>query len=296
MSRTVTIFGATGAQGAPVVERALKEGMQVRAVARDRARISQMHPGAKPQVATLDDTASIAATLEGADAAFLHFPIPTGPDDVQAWMTAFLSAAHAAKLPLLVYTTGGPTGDRYPSSAVVDALTEGMNALLATGIPTIVLQPALYLENLLPPIFVPRLRGEGVLDYPPLPADLKVQWTSHLDQARIAVAAMARPDLAGCHIEIGTPDALTGSELAKRVSEWQGRNVRYDPITPAEFGKRVGDAIGNPAAGFALTDLYGSIAKLHRDAMAVNTDSVEAMLDIKLPTVADHIVQWPKGQ
>lgn len=295
MTRTVTVFGATGAQGAPVVEHALEHGMTVRAVGRDRDRVAERHPGVDPFAASLEDQAAIADALEGVDAAFLHLPIPQGPDDAENWMAAFLGAAHEVTLPLLVFTTGGPTGDRYPSSVVVDAGTAGMKALLTNSIPTIVLQPALYLENLLPPIFLPRLRGEGILDYPPLPADLKVQWTSHLDQARIAVAAMARPDLAGRHFEIGTPDALTGAELAELVSEWLGRDVWFDPITPAQFGERVGEALGNPGAGFALTDLYGSVAKLHDDEMAIDSKSLEAMLDIRLKTIADHIARWPKG-
>lgn len=295
MTQTVAIFGATGAQGAPVVEHAIERGMTVRAVGRDSKRVAERHPGADPFAASLDDEAAIVAALDGVDAAFLHLPIPQGPDDVESWIAAFLGVAHQVALPLLVFTTGGPTGDRYPSSVVVDAGTAGMEALLGSGIPTIVLQPALYLENLLPPIFVPRLRGEGILDYPPLPADLKVQWTSHLDQARIAVAAMSRPDLAGRHFEIGTPNALTGAELAELVSEWLGRDVWFDPITPVQFGERVGEALGNPGAGFALTELYGSIAKLHGNAMAVDTRSLEAMLDIRLTTIAGHIARWPKG-
>ena len=296
MTRAVAIFGATGAQGAPVVDQALKSGMNVRAIGRNSKRVADRHPGADPFAASLDDHATIAAALDGVDAAFLHLPIPQEPDDTGNWMNAFLSEARQVALPLLVFTTGGPTGDRYPSSVVVDAGTAAMNVLLTSGTPTIVLQPALYLENLLPPIFVPRLRGEGILDYPPLPADLKVQWTSHLDQARIAVAAMERPDLAGRHFEIGTPDALTGADLAGLVSEWLGRDVQFDPLTPAEFGERVGKALGNPAAGFALTDLYGAIAKLRSHAMAVDTQSLEATLHIKLITVADHIARWPRHE
>ncbi|MBO6637653.1 MAG: NmrA family NAD(P)-binding protein [Roseitalea sp.] len=295
MTQTVAVFGATGAQGAPVVAQARARGMTVRAVARDKKRVSQMHPDAKPFTAALGDKDAIATALDGVDAAFLHLPIPAGPDDIQTWMAAFLGAAHQVALPLLVFTTGGPTGDRYPSSVVVDAGTAGMKGLLASGIPTIVLRPALYLENLLPPMFAPSLRDRGILDYPPFAADLKVQWTSHQDQARIAVAAMARPDLAGRHFEIGTPDALTGPELAALVSGWLGRDVRFDPITPAQFGERVGDALGNPAAGFALTDLYGSIAKLRGDEMAIDTNALEKTFDVQLVQVADHIMHWQTG-
>lgn len=295
MTKTVAIFGATGAQGAPVVTEALTKGHTVRAVARDAAKVTEMHPTAEAFAANLTDKDAIAKALDGADAAFLHLPMPTGPDDIQNWMGAFLGAAHEVKLPLLVYTTGGPTGDRFPSSVVIDGGTQGMNALLACGIPTIVLQPAVYLENLLPPIFAPMLRTEGKLDYPPVKSTLKMQWTSHVDQARIAVAALTRSDLAGQAFEIGSPDALTGADLAQLAGKWLGRDVTFDPMTPEAFGQRVGDALGNPGVAFALGDLYGSISQLDGDAMVVDTNKVEEIFNVKLSTVSDHLDNWPQG-
>ncbi len=295
MTKTVSIFGATGAQGAPVVREAIARGMTVRAVARDAAKVAQAHPQAEAVAATLEDEASLVAALTGVDAAFLHLPMPTAPDAQQKWLTAFIGAAHQAQLPLLVYTTGGATGERFPSSVVIDGGTAGMNALLGCGIPTIVLQSVVYLENLLPPIFVPRLRSEGVLDYPPLPRDLKVQWTSLDDQARIAAAALDRPDLAGKAYEIGTPDALNGDDLAAVLGDHLGRPVKFDPMTPDAFGLRVGNAIGNAGAAFALADSYGAIAKMHSDAMAVDTAQIEQTFGVTLDRVADHIGRWPKG-
>ncbi len=294
-TKTVAIFGATGAQGAPVVREALAKGHTVRAVARDAAKISKLHPEAEAFAADLADEAALVAALEGVDAAFLHFPQPSGPDDSQNWAAAFFGAAHKVQLPLLVFVTGGPSGDRFPSSVIVDATTQGMNAVLGSGIPSIVLQSAVYLENLQPDLFLPGLRPEGTLDYPPTPRDLKVQWTSHIDQATIAVAALSRPDLAGQAFEIGTPDALTGDDLATLMSGWVDRDVTFDPMTPEAFGKRVGDVFNSPGAAFALGDLYGSIAKLNGDAMAVDTASLEAIFDVKLTSVADHIKAWPKS-
>ncbi len=294
-TKTVAIFGATGAQGAPVVREALDKGYTVRAVARDAAKISALHPGAEAVAADLADEAALVAALDGVDAAFLHFPQPGGPDDSQNWAKAFFGAAHQAKLPLLVFVTGGPSGDRFPSSVIVDATTQGMTAVLGSGIPSIVLQSAVYLENLQPEVFLPGLRTEGRLDYPPTPRHLKVQWTSHLDQATLAVAALSRPDLAGKAFEIGTPDALTGDELATLIGHWVKRDVTFDPMSPEAFGQRVGDAFNSPGAAFALGDLYGAISKLNGDAMAIDTKALEKTFNVHLTSVADHIKAWPKG-
>ena len=293
--KTVAIFGATGAQGAPVVQQALAKGFNVRAIARDENKIRQTHPDAAAVAADLADEAALINALEGVDAAFLHFPMPQGPDDVQHWARAFFSAAHKVKLPFLVFVTGGPSGKRFPSSAIVDATTAGMESVLNSGIPSIVLQSAVYLENLQPEVFLPNLRSEGVLDYPPVSHDLKFQWTSHLDQARLAVAAFTRDDLAGQSFEIGTPEALTGEELAGYIADWVGRDVTFNPITPSGFGQRIGDAFNSQDVAFALGDLYGAIAALNNNEMSVDTQSLEEIFDVKLTTVAEHIRSWPKA-
>lgn len=292
--KTVAIFGASGAQGAPVVQQALEVGYNVRAIARNAERVQSLHPEATAISADLADEDALISALTGVDAAFLHFPRPEGPEDNQNWATAFFTAAHKVGLPLLVFATGGPSGQRFPSSVIVDATTQGMESVLSSGIPAIVLQGAVYLENLQPTYFSPNLRSDGQLDYPPVPRDLKFQWTSHFDQAKIAVAAFERSDLAGRAFEIGTPGAVTGDELTTYLSEWIDLDVTFDPMTPADFGKRVGEAFNSEGAAFALADLYGSIEQLHGDEMIVDTASLEATFHIKLKSVAEHIRSWPK--
>jgi len=296
MTKTLAIFGATGAQGSAVVREALSQKLDVRAaVARDAEKIAKMHPGASAFAATLEDEAAIAKALDGADAAFLHLPMPSGPNDAQVWLTSFIKAAHRASLPLLVYTTSGPVGSRYARSAIVDNTTEGRDAVANCGIPAIILQPAIYLENLIPDLFAPNLRSKGILDYPPMAATTKVQWTSHFDQAIIAVAALQRNDLAGNSYEVGTPDALSGPDLAELIAGWVGRSVEFEPITPAQFGQRVEKVMGNPSIGFVLSDLYGSLAKLDGDDMVVDISAVEKTFGVKLGSVGDYIKNWPKS-
>lgn len=81
MNQTVAIFGATGAQGSPVVSEALAKGMNVRPVARDISKIAKLHPEAQAFAAALDDEEAIAKALDGVDAAFVHLPTPQSPED-----------------------------------------------------------------------------------------------------------------------------------------------------------------------------------------------------------------------
>ena len=292
MKKTVAIFGATGAQGSPVVSAALAKGLTVRAVTRDLNKITDRHPEAEAFSATLDDVEAITQALEGVDAAFLHLPMPVGPDDAQAWLTNFMIGAKRAALPLLVYTTSGPSGNRYPESMMIEASTGGMQAIMNSGIPSIVLQPSIYLENLQSEMIVPKLHSQGILDYPPLDANTQIQWTSHYDQALIAVAALTRPDLAGNAYEIGSKGALTGDMLAEALEPWVAKSVTFSPLSPADFGQRVGDAIGSPGAAFALTDLYSSLAKMRTDEMQVNLLKIEETFDVQLLSIKEHLANW----
>lgn len=295
MSKSVTIFGATGAQGSPVVKEALAQGLTVRAVARDADKVARLHPDAHAVAATFDDVDALADALHGVDAAFAHLPTPVTPEDPARWLGNLITAAHRVSLPLMVYTTGGSSGARYASSVLIDGLTAQMHALQQSGIPTIVLQPTVYLENLQIDMMVPKLRSEGVLDYPPVRPEMKVTWTSHLDQAVIAVAALMRPDLAGNAYEIGTPGPLTGGELATYFSATMEKPVEFAPLSPQAFGERSAVAMENPALGFLITDLYEAIAKLTDDGMVIDTGRIEEIFNVKLTPVEQHIKNWAKS-
>ncbi|QDG78998.1 SDR family oxidoreductase [Labrenzia sp. PHM005] len=292
MNQTVAVFGATGAQGAPVVREALAKGLSVRAIARTEDRIARMHPEAMPIAAALTDEDAIYTALDGVDAAFLHLPMPTSQDEPAAWMSSFFNAAHRANLPLLVFTTSGPAGERYPSSFAIDGATAARDAVLSSGIPSIVLQPAIYLENLLVDLFVPALRSSGQLDYPPLPADHTVAWISHKDQAAIAVAAMVRPGLAGQFFEIASPTPATSSDLAKLLERWLDRRVDFKPADPKEFAGRVGEALNNPGVAFALGDIYSALAQMNPDGMVVDTALLQRTFGVELTPLATHIENW----
>ncbi len=74
MAKLITVFGATGAQGTPVVKALVAKGFQVRAVTRnpdsDKAKALKA-AGAEVVKANLDDTANVEAAVQGAYGVFL---------------------------------------------------------------------------------------------------------------------------------------------------------------------------------------------------------------------------------
>lgn len=297
MKTVVAVFGATGAQGFPVVKRARLRGLEVRAVARNaeavRARFGDEVQAAAADLADVD---AIAVALNGVQAAFFHLPIARSPDEPARFLSNFLRAAQQVRLPQLVFTTSGSAGARYRRAVLIDGNTQAAKAVLAGPVPAVVLQPTLYLENLQVPLFVPLLHQGGILDYPPLLPQQKLSWTSHWDQAEIAVAALQRPDLAGRSFEIASVAAVTGGELAQHLEVWTGKAVVYRPLTPAQFGARVAEALANPGVAALLAELYEALQALGPAGMQIETEALERTFDVKLQTVAQRIGSWAAAQ
>lgn len=291
MTKRMTIFGASGAQGAPVVAAALAAGYAVRAVSRSAT--DAVTDGRVEHVRVdLADPAGVAHALDGVDAAFVHIPIGAPPDVRMHHLATVLDAAKASGLPKLVFSTSGHTNRRFGDSPVVAANAEMAERVLASGVPSVVLAPTVYLENLRLGALTPRLREMGVLDYPPLTPDRPFSWTSWYDQAALAVAAVDRPELVGRVHEIATPSAVTGPQLATLLAAWVGHPVRFVSTTPAQFAQRLLELSRSPEAARALAALYDAIAKLPIDGATVDTAVVERDFGVRLTPIEAHIASW----
>jgi NAD(P)H dehydrogenase (quinone) len=116
--KTVAIFGATGAQGKPVADKAITMGMKVRALSRSGE-----------FAVDLSQQSSIELALNGVDAAFLHLPMPQSPEQPVRFLTNFIAAAHAVKLAHLVFSTSGYAGEGLRSSPIIDGNNSRLPAL-----------------------------------------------------------------------------------------------------------------------------------------------------------------------
>jgi uncharacterized protein YbjT (DUF2867 family) len=158
-----------------------------------------------------------------------------------------VSAASNAKISRLVASTSGAADENLKhqnNHAVHIAIT---STVLSSDIPSVVLIPTYYLENLLAPFSLGPIMETGELKYPPLSSTRKVSWTSLEDHAAFAVAALTTENVTGRSFDVTSPDPITGDELAALISQKVGRQVRYVPFTPQEFGALLGSFIGEEA-------------------------------------------------
>lgn len=284
----VLVFGATGAQGSPVARQLLEQGIAVKAVSREAEKVRELYgETVEAAPADLSDLDSLRQAFEDVDAAFLHLPFGGDARFFPVQLGNALQAAKEANLPRLIFTTSGSTMDNLPPVAMVEGNRAAARAVLSSGVNSVVLRPTIYLENLLH-FALGEMQKDGVLSYPPLAPKQKVSWTAQGDQATLAIAAMSAENVVGKTFDIASPEPVSGIELAEKISRQMGREVRYSPLTPQQFGENI-SAFAGAEAGKAVSEMYAATAELPPDGAIINLEPLLAALPVKLTTVSEWI-------
>ncbi len=285
-SQTIAVFGATGTQGRPVVDAARRAGQPVVALTRDPLAAADKLPGdVDIREADLLVPDSLQPALEGADAVFFHVPVLPEPERAGEITARVLAAAHSAGARRLVFTTGAFCGDIMPAGPFVDGLRRLVEMVRSADLETVVLRPTLYLANLVWPHLIQEMRSTGLLAYPPLDPERRVSWTATEDQGRIALSCM-HADLAGEVLDIASPEAVTGAELAQMLAGVFGREIHYAPRSVDEFVAELAGLSGDAGFATAVGTVYEGMNRLPADGLVVDSASLEQRLGLELTPVS----------
>jgi uncharacterized protein YbjT (DUF2867 family) len=114
--------------------------------------------------------------------------------------------------------------------------------LRESGVPTISIEPVVFLDNLLQGWALPAIRDQNKIVYCH-PADLDVQWICLHDVAQLMIAAMERPELAGRNFPVAGLETVRLPELTKKLSRAWGRELTYRTQTLPEFCDTISEAM-----------------------------------------------------
>jgi len=300
----ITVIGASGRQGLAQVRQALAAGYDVRAISRrpDALEGAPVEGVERVEVRPMDlyDTSTFEAALEGSDYIFYTHPLQARADRAYLIGEVGKVAAHL-NVNRVVWNTSSWIPDKPGDPFTYGENTKGINALWRSGAPGTVFGSVLFMDNLLTNWARPFIVGEGRYVYPHNPA-LEANWISLDDVARFMLASLERPDMEGAWLNIGGPERLVGKQVTQCLSEALGKQIKYDPCSPAEFGRYLVEAAGDSMpeamrAEFAkgIEDFYEYNNNAPTKPFAVDMDHVYERfpeLEGKLETMGD----WTKRQ
>lgn len=233
------IHGATGAQGAPVLHALRLAGHSGTAAVRDASKV-------EGEAISVDFSSvdSLVAAYTNAAGVFIHLPLAS-PEEQREFARTIVAALERARPARVVFSTSGYStlhsgSAQSPHGILADFLN-------SSDLSYAIVEPRLYLENLLLPPVMSGVKDEGILRYP-LKNDYAVSWSSHLDVADVVSRLLLDHSVSGT-VAIGALPGLIGADLAAGFSSYFGSDVRFEAITPKDFGVMVTPLFGE--AGIA---------------------------------------------
>jgi uncharacterized protein YbjT (DUF2867 family) len=303
--RTALVLGATGDQGWPQVVRLAQGGWRVLAAARSTERIG----GAVAAAPTLDaktrerivptavdheDAESLTRAVVAADVVLANYPSSSLHDGAALIAAAerLGTAASRAGTRLIVLNTSLPLPASPLGFRAQDVRFAQRDALRASGVPTISIQPVVYMDNLLRGWAYPAIVERDTFEYPHSPT-LEVSWLCQDDLASLMCAAVERPHLAGRDFNVGGPEVLRGPDVARILSTVTGREIGFASQPVEAFAARMHAVFARDASldADALTGELTRIYRWYNDAPAkpfrVDMAPVLREMPVRLATFAE---------
>ncbi|MEO0602777.1 MAG: SDR family oxidoreductase [Myxococcota bacterium] len=220
---TTLITGATGTIGSKVAQRLITEGERVRVASRDLRRLDGLVArGAEAVPLDLEDPASREAAFAGVERLFLVGPQASA--DFGDRVAEVVATARDAGVKLIVRLSAVGA---HPEAGFVLAREHGRaeQALAASGVPWVSLQPTFFQDNLLT-YQRDAIRGQGA--FYGASSGGRVAYVSGDDIAEVAARILREPaSHVGRTYVLTGPEALLDTEVAELVSTVLDRPVRF---------------------------------------------------------------------
>lgn len=250
MTDTTLIIGGTGKTGRRIAQRLTGLGMPVRIASRT---------GAPPFEWT--DRRTWPAVVTGASAMYLAYhpdlAVPGAAEDIAA-LTKLAVASGVRRIVLL---SGRGEEQVLPSE----------RAVRESGAAFTILRAAWFAQNF----------SEGALHEPVLSGEVAFPAGSVAepfvdadDIADVAVAALTDPVHTGATYELTGPRLVTFAEAAAEISRATEREVRYVPVSSADYAKVLATVMPAEQAAF-VTELFAGLLDGHNAHLA---DGVKRVL------------------
>ncbi len=288
----VLVFGAAGSQQFPVIAALQSKGISVIANTHSQANVERLQAtGGEVVLADMADRDRIFEITKGIDAiSFLAPFFLANPTDGFVYAKNVIDAAVANGVSSLVWNTSGFILPFKIGNPSMDVRLDILEYLQNSRLSHIVIEPSVYIENLLGPWTAPFVKNQNALLYP-TPEDMRLGWIATKDVAALVAQAIISPDLSGRRFRASGLENVTGPELASQFSIALAKNISYRQMPPKEFGGIL-DQLFGPGAGIGAEKMYQEITDTKRYPEMYAAEMPEVLK--ALPVNMTSIQEWVK--
>jgi uncharacterized protein YbjT (DUF2867 family) len=288
----ILVFGANGSQQFNVIGEAKKKGAEVIAATSSEKSFEKLkQAGATPILANMSDTDKMQEITKDIDAIAFMIPVSLpNPLDGLQYAKNVIDAAKTNGVNKIVWNTSGwlvPFKIGIPGEDVKLDIKE---YLINSGINYVIIEPTIYMENMMGPFCAPFVKNEKKLAYP-TPEAMPIGWIASRDVSAFVVEAIYNSQLKTDTFQISGLENLKGNELAEEFSKGVNKKIVYYPQQPKEFGDILKPYVGEAGAA-GVASYYESLQNATEYPLKFNSNMSEVLE--KLPVKMTSLEQWAK--
>ena len=224
----ILVTGATGNTGSELVRLLAEAGAPARALVRSPEKADSIERlGLEAALGDFEQPDTLDAAMTGCDHLFLLSP--PSPHQPEQERNAIDAAKRAGVGHVVALSVLGSS----PDASVAFGRWHGEidRHLAESGLPHTLLLPSGFMQNFL--ASAQTVAEQGVLYG--MTGDTRVSYIDTRDVAAVAARVLTSPGHEGKAYALTGPEALSGDEVAERLSAATGRQVRYVDVPPDTF-------------------------------------------------------------
>lgn len=288
----ILVFGATGSQQFNVISESIKKGAEVIAATSSVNSFEKLRQaGATPILANLNDANKMLEVTKGIDAIAFMVPVSLpNPFDGLQYAKNVIDAAKANGVNKIVWNTSGwlvPHKIEIPGE---DVKLDIRDYLINSGLNYVIIQPSIYMENMMGPFCAPFVKNEKKLAYP-TPEIMPIGWIASRDVSAFVVEAIYNDKLNADSFQISGLENLKGNDLAEQFSKGIDDKIVYYSQPSKEFGDILKPWVGEEGAA-GVASYYEGLQNSTDFPPKFNPKMSEVLE--KLPVKITSLEQWAK--
>ena len=241
--KKVLVLGASGDQGIPLISALLETKLDVIAgVRREDAMQGTPYPNLATVTADINDVVSLESAFEQVDALAMHLPFEHDVQLATSFGHNIVTAAKAAGLKKIVFNTSCYVAGQDLGLGGHDGRRRIEQTIRESGLDYVILRPVVFMDNAIRVWIKPAIMSKDLFVYP-ASEKLKISWIALEDVGRLMACAITSPDVSRETITVGGPEALTGHEVAARISQAANREISFKSIQPQEFAENMSEMV-----------------------------------------------------